>query len=58
MIHKKIVESQYLNFDDFLNDIDFIVVMVSHSHLKQHIDKINGKIVLDTQNIVFGANTL
>ncbi|TFI75728.1 nucleotide sugar dehydrogenase [Carnobacterium divergens] len=58
MINKKIVESQYLSFDEFLNEIDFMVVMVSHSHLKQHIDKLNGKLILDTQNIISGANTL
>lgn len=45
------VDNQYFDFDEFLNDIDVLVIMVAHTHLKENMDKINGKIILDTRNI-------
>lgn len=50
-VQKYIVENQYEDFDKFLNDVDFIVIMVGHSHLKGRLDRIKNKIVLDTKNI-------
>lgn len=46
-----IVENQYHDFDKFLNDIDFVVIMVKHNHIKENINKLKGKVILDTQNI-------
>lgn len=48
---KDIVPNQYHDFDKFLEDVEFVVVMVGHSHIKQNIDKLEGKIVLDTRRI-------
>lgn len=50
-IEKDVVENQYHDFDQFLNDIDFIVIMVKHEQLLSRIDKIKDKIVLDCQNV-------
>ena len=50
-IKSDIVENQYHDFDKFLNDIDIIVIMVSHSHIKDNMEKLKGKIVMDTKNI-------
>lgn len=50
-INKDIVENQYHNFDEFLNDIDMIIIMVKHDEIKENMEKLKGKIVLDTQNI-------
>lgn len=50
-IHKNIVEGQYQDFDAFLEDIDFIVIMVGHEHLKWNMNKLVGKVVLDTRNM-------
>ncbi len=55
-VKKNIVENQYQNFDEFLNEVDFIVVMVGHSHLLENIDKIQNKIILDTRNILNVSN--
>ncbi|MEY8304580.1 hypothetical protein [Anaerosalibacter bizertensis] len=33
------------------NDIDIIVILISHTHIKENMDKIKGKIVFDTKNI-------
>lgn len=46
-----IVEGQYTNFNDFLNNVEIVVVMVSHTHIKENMDKISNKLVLDTKNI-------
>ena len=50
-IKKDIVKNQYHDFDQFLNDIDLLVVMVKHDEIKNNLDKISDKIILDTQNI-------
>lgn len=49
MVEKNITANQYHDFDKFLTDVDMIVVMVGHTHLKQNLSKLRGKIVLDTR---------
>ena len=46
------VENQYHDLDEFLNDTDFVVVMVKHSEIRDNMDKLRGKIVLDCHNII------
>jgi len=50
MIEEKIIENQYLDFERFLNYIDIMVVMVSHSHLNDNAELIKGKTIFDTRN--------
>ena len=50
-IKKDIVKNQYHDLDKFLNDVDLVIIMVKHNEIKENLDKLNGKIVLDTQNI-------
>ncbi len=50
-IKKDIVENQYHDFDKFLEDTDLIVIMVKHDQLKDNMDRLKGKIVLDCCNI-------
>ncbi len=50
-VKKDICENQYHDFDRFLDDIDFIVIMVAHDEIKNNLDKLKGKIILDTRNI-------
>jgi len=50
-VKEKIVESQILDFDSFLKDIDLIVIMVGHAHIKENFNKIKDKVVFDTRNI-------
>lgn len=54
-VKKDIVENQYHDFDQFLNDIDMVVIMVGHSEICHNIHKLSGKIVLDTRKICNGA---
>ena len=51
LIEKDMVENQYHDFDAFLKDVDLVVIMVKHSHIREHMEKLAGKIVLDCHNI-------
>lgn len=46
-----IAENQYHEFDSFLRDVDMVVIMVGHSEIKNNMEKLAGKIVLDTRYI-------
>lgn len=48
-----IVENQYHDFDKFLADIDLVVIMVAHEEVKEQMNKLNNKLILDTKNICF-----
>ena len=50
-IIKDVVPNQYHDFDMFLADIDFVVIMVKHNEIKENMDKLEGKVVLDCHNI-------
>ena len=47
----KIAENQISDFDEFLKDIDMVVIMVKHDHIKQNWEKLKGKVVMDCFNI-------
>ena len=44
-------ENQYHDLDEFLNEIDIVVIMVGHDEIKRNVEKLDGKIVLDTRHI-------
>ena len=48
---KEIVPNQILDFDQFLQEVDMVVIMVKHDHIKQNWDKLEGKVILDCHNI-------
>ena len=50
-VTEKMVDNQYTNFDEFMNDIEVLVVMVGHDHIKGNMPAIQDKLVLDTKNI-------
>lgn len=51
-ITKDVVANQYHDLDTFLNDVDMVVVMVKHNEIKENVEKLNGKVVLDCHNII------
>ena len=51
-IANDVVENQYHDLDAFLNDVDLVVIMVKHDQIKNNIDKLRNKIVLDCHNII------
>lgn len=50
-VQRDIVENQYHNLEDFLRDTDLVVLMVGHDEIKEHMELLRDKIVLDTRNI-------
>lgn len=42
-----IAENQYDDFFQFLNDVDMVVIMVKHEHIRRNWDQLKGKIILD-----------
>lgn len=50
-ITENVVDNQYHDFNKFLDDIDLVVIMVKHDEIKNNLDKLEGKIVLDCHNI-------
>lgn len=50
-VKETIVDNQFINFEDFLNEIQILVVLVGHDHLKSNIDSIKEKLILDTKNV-------
>lgn len=51
MVSTTLVDRQYSDFDQFLNDVEMVVILVGHSHLKENMTRLEGKVVLDTRNI-------
>lgn len=51
LIKTRCVEHQILNFQDFINEIEILVIMVAHDHIKDNMEFIKGKLILDTRNI-------
>lgn len=50
-VNEIVCQNQYLNFKEFLDNVDLVVIMVAHTHIKENLDLIKNKIVLDTKNI-------
>lgn len=50
-VKEDIVSAQYHNLNEFINEIDMLVVMVSHTELKSCLSRIRGKIILDTRHM-------
>ena len=51
-ITKDVVKNQYHDLDAFLADVDMVVVMVKHTEIRENVDKLAGKVVLDCHNII------
>ena len=54
-ITDNVVPNQYHDLDQFLTDVDMVVVMVKHNEIKENIGKLTGKIILDCHNIIPSA---
>jgi UDP-N-acetyl-D-mannosaminuronic acid dehydrogenase len=50
-VTKDIVPNQYHNLDQFLANIDLVVLLVGHQEIKINLDKLQGKVILDTRKI-------
>lgn len=50
-ITKDIVPNQYHDLDKFISDMELVVLLVGHDEIKQNMDKLKGKVILDTRKI-------
>ncbi len=50
-IKRDVVKNQYHDLDEYLNVVDFVVIMVKHNEIKENMAKLKDKIVLDCHNI-------
>lgn len=57
-IREKKYSNQVLNIDDFLKDTELIIVLVSHSEIKENQHLLENKVVYDTRNIINKAKVL
>lgn len=53
MITEKILDNQYLDFEEFIQDIKFMIIMVGHRHLYSIRERLKGKIILDTRKCLY-----
>ena len=51
LVANDVVPNQYHDLDAFLETIDLVVIMVSHDEIKKNMQKLAGKIVLDTRKV-------
>lgn len=51
-ITKDVVANQYHSLDEFLAAVDFVVIMVKHNEIKENMNKLADKVVLDCHNII------
>ena len=50
-VTKDVTENQYHNLDEFLSDVDLVVIMVGHNEIRENMDKLSSKVVLDTRKV-------
>ncbi|WP_312654123.1 nucleotide sugar dehydrogenase [Proteiniclasticum sp.] len=50
-IRRKMVDGQCMDFEEFMKDLEMIVIMVGHDHIKEHLDRIKPLIIFDTKNV-------
>ena len=50
-IEKDVVPNQMHELDEFLEAVDMVVLLVGHDEIKNNMDKLKGKVILDTRKI-------
>ena len=55
-ITKDVVKNQYHDLDEFLDNVEMVVIMVKHNEIKENANKLLGKVVLDCHNIINSVN--
>lgn len=50
-VSKDVVKNQYHDLETFLRDVDMVVIMVKHDEIREKMELLNGKVILDCHNI-------
>lgn len=51
-VKQQIVRGQVFDFDEFVNSVELIVIMVGHSEIKEKTDYLKDKLIFDTRNVI------
>ena len=54
---RDIVSNQYHDLNQFLKDVDLVIIMVKHQEIIDNMNLLENKVVFDTQNICNFKNT-
>lgn len=46
-----IAENQYDDFNNFLEEVEIVIIMVGHNHIKENKELLKNKIIIDAQDI-------
>ena len=52
-VTRDVVLNQYHSLDAFLEAVDMVVLLVGHDEIREHMDRLKGKVILDTRYICF-----
>jgi UDP-N-acetyl-D-mannosaminuronic acid dehydrogenase len=50
-IKERIVNNQFMDFEEFINEIEILVIITAHDHIKNNLNLVKDKLILDTKNI-------
>ncbi len=50
-VKKDVIDNQYHDLDGFLSDVELVVIMVKHDEIKNNMNLLKNKIILDCHNI-------
>lgn len=51
-IKENVIDNQYYELEEFLKEIDLVVIMVKHAEIIENAGLLKGKIVLDCHNVI------
>lgn len=51
LIAEDVVPNQLHSLDEFLDSVDMVVIMVGHKEIRENMEKLQSKVVLDTRHI-------
>lgn len=50
-VEEDVIPNQMHDLNEFIEAVDLVVLLVGHDEIKQNMDKLKGKLILDTRNI-------
>ena len=50
-LKKDIAPNQHHDLDAFLNAVDLVVILTGHNEIKENVEKLYGKVILDTRRV-------
>ena len=51
-VKTRLADGQVFDYDEFLSKVDIVVILTAHTHIKENLRSLDGKIVFDTRNVM------